>query len=221
MGDDEEGPESGTTEGEKPGIRSAAEALPRLRPCFVSRSQRRRPHGLLSGEVTGTRWVAHAALACLCFALSVPTSSRRLGPAGCRCGLLPTWPFASPLSPSLFVLLSSFLAMSLRRARLLSAVFLQAPLDCGQVPPPPTPSSPWPSPRENEAILVPYASVKSSRRGFRRIRASPSEMRGKKGFPGSCSQQVSRPPPVPKVCFPQHPRAWNQGDERPEEATRG
>lgn len=116
VGDDEEGPESANTEGGKPGIRSAAEALPRLLPCFVSRSQRLRPHGLLSGEVTGTRWVAHAALACLCFALSVPTSSRRLGPAGCRCGLLPTWPFASPLSPSLFVLLLSWPFLSAKLA---------------------------------------------------------------------------------------------------------
>lgn len=53
----------------------------------------------------------------LCFALSVPTSSRRLGPASSWCGLLPACSRLS-LSPSPFALLSSSLAVSLRRARL-------------------------------------------------------------------------------------------------------
>lgn len=64
-------------------------------------------HGLLPGDGTGTQRAACAALARRGFALAVPTSSRRLGPAGSRRGLLTAWLLAShrlslALRPPLF-----------------------------------------------------------------------------------------------------------------------
>lgn len=82
----------------------------RKRPALRSEARfrlRRRPHRLLAGECTRARSAGCAALARLGFALSAPTSSRRPGPAGSRCGLLPAWPsaalpFSLALGPPLF-----------------------------------------------------------------------------------------------------------------------
>ena len=64
-------------------------------------------HGLLPGDGTGSQRAACAALSGRGFALAVPTSSRRLGPAGSRRGLLTAWLLASlrfslALRPPLF-----------------------------------------------------------------------------------------------------------------------
>ena len=111
------------------------------------------------------------------FALSVPTSLRRLGPAGSRCGLLPAWPFASPRL-SLAHRAPLVFPDSFRRARLLSILSLQAPVDCVRKP-----SSACLPRREAEAPLAPKASLsRSSSLGFCRIRASPSELEEEREF---------------------------------------
>lgn len=126
----------------------------------------------------GREGVARGALARLCFALSVPTSSRRLGPASSWCGLLPAWlfaslPFSLALCPPFF-----FPGRFSPPSSPFSTLFLQAPVDCARVP-----NCPWPSPRENKAIRPRHANLKRSPRlRFRRIRASPSEMGGERKF---------------------------------------
>lgn len=94
---------------EKAGAPLRGQALPLRLASLVSHSQRRRPHWLLAGEGTRARSAGCAALARLGFALSAPTSSRRPGLAGSRCGLLPAWPFTAlafslALRPPLFFL---------------------------------------------------------------------------------------------------------------------
>ena len=154
-------------------LRSAAGALLRPLPSPVSRSQPRRRTGLLPGEGTGTRRAACAALARLSFAplsrlgfaFSVPTSSRRLGPAGSRRGLLPAGPFASlPFSLTL-------------RPPLFFPGHFSPPSSHSLPASVRVPSSAWLPRREAEATPAPKASLtRSSRLAFRRTRAWPSEM---------------------------------------------
>lgn len=180
VGDDEEGPESGTTGGEKaldPLSGRGASPPPALL-CFsfpatqTARVAPGRGHRDAVGGSRGSRLPMLRSLGTHFLAAPGPSRlSMRPSPdlafriAPFSLALRPPFffpgHFSPPSSPSQRCLPAS--ASGLR---------------------PSTPSSPWPSPRENEAILAPYASVKSSRLGFRRIRASPSEMRREKGFQG-------------------------------------
>lgn len=132
---------------------------PPAQPCFSFPATKTAPVAL-EREGTGTRGAGGAGsrdARRLCFALPVPTSSRRLGPASSWCGLLPAWLFASlPFSLALrppFFFPGRFSSPS----SLFSTLFLQAPVDCARVP-----SCPWPSPRENKAILAPHPKPTSS-----------------------------------------------------------
>lgn len=152
-GQDEEGPASGTAGGkgrrsaQRPGRFPAACPASFPVPGDADRTG-------CSRERASGRGGRRAALARLGFALSARASSRRLGPAGSRCGLPPAWPFASlpfslALRPPLF-----FPGFSLRRALLPSPLFLQALLDCARVP-----SSAWSPRREADPQSHPHAKL--------------------------------------------------------------
>ncbi|XP_011895130.1 PREDICTED: uncharacterized protein LOC105576547 [Cercocebus atys] len=152
----------------------------------------------------------------LCFTLSLPTSSRRLGPAGSRRRLPAAWPSRPSLSPLALVLLSSFPAIPLSRTRLPGTFFLQAPRS-GLRPitqlflasSPRGRGSPGP---QRQPFAVPRAPLSQdlglARRDGRR-----------KGTPGSCPQPDPRSRPETEVRCLLHPEALRPGDPAPEEAT--
>lgn len=153
---------------------------PPAQPCFSFPATKTAPVAL-EREGTGTRGAGGLARGTLAaFASLSPYPLPRGAWAQPALGAAFSRPGFSrlSLSPSPFALLSSFLAVSLRRAR------FSALSSCKLLwTAPEYPAVPGLLPARIRLFWPPQANLKrSSRLRFRRIRASPSEMGGERGF---------------------------------------
>lgn len=183
--------------------------LPRPPPSLISQSQPRRHHRLLPGEGTGTRRAACAELA--------RWASLSRFPLPCGAWAQPALDAAFsqpglsrlPGSPSLIVLLSSFLTLS---AELVFSAFSPCKRlwTASESPAPPAFLAarrrlPWPpKPACREAPVSVFAGSGPRLASWK-----------KKGDSEVLPSARPRPRPESEVCFPHHPRVPGPGDPAP------